>query len=91
MKRILLLILCVCPSLLSAQEVVHSVTAETTRMSEATLKKRFHLKEGEAFTEKEYQKAQADLHKLRVFKTLEFIEKKRTEGVDIHIKVDDRS
>ena len=70
---------------------VHQITAETNRMSEETLLKRFHLKEGEEFTEKEYQKAVEDLHKLRVFKTLEFIEKERKEGVDIHIKADDRS
>ena len=74
-----------------AAETIHSITAETTRMSPDTLKKRFNLKEGEQFTEKEYQKAQDDLHRLRVFKTLEFIEEKRKHGVDIHIKADDRS
>lgn len=91
MKQLLILALVVLPTFALATERVHSITAETTRMSSDTLLKRFHLKEGEEFTEKEYQKAQADLHKLRVFKTLEFIEKKRKDGVDIHIKADDRS
>ena len=90
MKKIFLLFVLWCPLGVMA-ETVHSITAETTRMSPQTLLKRFHLKEGEEFTEKEYEKAQADLHKLRVFKTLEFIEEKRKHGVDIHIKADDRS
>ncbi len=90
MKKLLLLLILGCPLGVMA-ETVHSITAETTRMAPETLLKRFHLKEGEEFTEKEYEKAQTDLHKLRVFKTLEFIEEKRKHGVDIHIKADDRS
>ncbi|MBO5910816.1 MAG: hypothetical protein J6Q05_01290 [Elusimicrobiaceae bacterium] len=90
MKKLLIL-LCFMYPLGLAAETVHSITAETTRMSPDTLKKRFNLKEGEKFTEREYQKAQEELHKLRVFKTLEFIEEKRKHGVDIHIKADDRS
>ncbi len=90
MKKYLVYLLC-CLPLGAFGETVHSVTAETNRMSEGTLLKRFHLKQGEEFAEKEYQKAQEELHKLRVFKTLEFIEKKRKDGVDIHIKADDRS
>ena len=89
MKKMLVLCLFLLPVCAWA-ETVHSITAETTLMSPDTLKKRFNLKEGEEFTEEEYQKAQADLHKLRVFKTLEFIEEKRKHGVDIHIKADDR-
>ena len=90
MKKFLVYILC-CLPLFAFGETVRSITAETNRMSEETLLKRFHLKQGEEFTEKEYQKAQAELHKLRVFKTLEFLEQKRKDGVDIHIKADDRS
>lgn len=90
MKKIIIF-LCLMGPLGLAAETVHSITAETTRMSPDTLKKRFNLKEGEQFTEEEYQRAQEDLHKLRVFKTLEFIEEKRKHGVDIHIKADDRS
>lgn len=89
-KRILGCLLLVFPVCVGAQEVVHSVTAQTTHMSEDTLKKRFKLKPGDLFTEASYQKAQEDLHNLRVFKTLEFLEKKRKDGVDIHIKADDR-
>ena len=76
MKKIIVFLFLVLPGCSMAQ-TVRSITAETTRMSPDTLKKRFNLKEGEEFTEKEYQKAQEDLHKLRVFKTLEFIEKKK--------------
>ena len=90
MKKIIIF-LCLMGPLGLAAETVHSITAETTRMSPDTLKKRFNLKEGEQFTEEEDQRAQEDLHKLRVFKTLEFIEEKRKHGVDIHIKADDRS
>ena len=91
MKRLLLcLMCCLLPVYIHAARV-HEVTAQTTRMSEDTLKKRFHLKPGDLFTPQAYQKAQEDLHKLRVFKTLEFIEKERKHGVDIHIKADDRS
>ena len=90
MKKFLVSFLCCLPICLYAQHV-HQVTAQTTRMSEDTLKKRFRLKPGDLFTPQAYQKAQEDLHKLRVFKTLEFIEKERKHGVDIHIKADDRS
>lgn len=90
MKKILVFLCCMFP-LFAGAETVHHISAQTTRMSEETLKKRFKLKEGEEFTEKEYQKAQDDLHKLRVFKTLEFVEEKRKDGIDIHIKADDRS
>lgn len=91
MKKLWLALCLVFPLASHAQEIVHSVTAETNRMSADTLKKRFRLKPGDTFTEDAYQKAQADLHKLRVFKTLEFLEEKRKDGVDIHIKADDRS
>ena len=90
MRPILACLLLLLPGCVLGQ-IVHSVTAETTRMSEDTLKKRFSLKEGEQFSEEAYQRAQQDLHKLRVFKTLEFLEQKRKDGVDIHIKADDRS
>lgn len=91
MKKIVCSIWLLClPVVIFAAEVRH-VTAETTRMTEDTLKKRFQLKPGDSFTEEIYQKAQEDLHKLRVFKTLEFLEEKHKDGVDIHIKADDRS
>ncbi|MBR5151404.1 MAG: hypothetical protein IKW71_01040 [Elusimicrobiaceae bacterium] len=90
MKYVLTLFVC-CMALQAGATQVHRVTAQTTRMSPDTLVKRFHLKPGDLFTPALYQKAQEDLHKLRVFKTLEFVEKERKEGVDIHIKADDRS
>lgn len=89
MKNYIAFLLAMIPVLGSA-ETVHRITAQTTRMAPQTLLNRFHLKEGEQFTEEEYLKAQEDLHKLRVFKTLEFLEEKRKDGVDIHIKADDR-
>lgn len=90
MKYILTALLCLISFDAFAVQV-SSVTAQTTRMSPDTLLKRFHLKPGDLFTEQVYQKAQTDLHKLRVFKTLDFIEKEHKHGVDIHIKADDRS
>ena len=57
MRKILLFLLC-SMAVCTGAETVRSVTAETTRMSPDTLKKYFKLKEGEAFTEKEYQRAQ---------------------------------
>ena len=90
MKRIILFLF-LCLPLSAYATYVHDVTAQTTRMSEDTLKKRFHLKPGDLFTTQAYEKAQEDLHKLRVFKTLDFIEKERKDGVDIHIKADDRA
>lgn len=91
MKKWLAFLIIFVPSYVLSADTVHSVTAQTTRMAPQTLIKRFKLKPGDLFTEQEYQKAQEELHKLRVFKTLEFIEQKRKEGVDIHIKADDRS
>lgn len=90
MKKLLSLLLLGLPFYVCATQV-QSVTAQTTRMSEETLKNHFRLKPGDLFTPQAYQKAQEDLHKLRVFKTLEFIEKERKEGVDLHIKADDRT
>lgn len=90
MKYLLTAILC-CLSLCALAVQVHDVTAQTTRMSERALLHHFHLKPGDLFTPQTYEKAQQELHRLRVFKTLEFIRKERKEGVDIHIKADDRS
>ncbi len=90
MKKLLFCWLCSL-SLGVGAETVHRITAETAHMSPQTLKKHFTLKEGDEFTQREYQRAQEKLHKLRVFKTLEFLEEKRKDGVDIHIKADDRS
>ncbi len=90
MRKLLLSVLLFYPCFMWGQ-VVRNVTAETTRMSPQTLLKRFEIKAGDVFNEPEYQKAQERLHKMRVFKTLEFLEEKRKDGIDIHIKADDRS
>ena len=90
MKKLLCFLFVCFPVYVCAAQV-HQVTAQTTRMSEATLKKRFRLKPGDLFTPQAYQKAQEELHKLRVFKTLEFLEKEHEHGVNIHIKADDRT
>ena len=61
------------------QQVVGEVRASAARMSGKTLQKRFLLKPGDPFTPALFDKAQDDLHDLRVFKKLEFStqEKKR--------------
>ena len=67
MKRIILLLsLCLPISVYATR--IHEITAQTTRMSEDTLKKRFHLKPGDLFTTQAYEKAQEDLHKFQRFK-----------------------
>ncbi len=90
MKKLLVWLFICLPGTVLAQTLTH-VTAQTTRMTPQTLLKRFELKTGDVFNEQTYQKAQEKLHKLRVFKTLEFLEEKRKDGVHIHIKADDRS
>ncbi len=60
-------------------------------MSEEVLKKHFDLKEGEEFSEQKYEHAKQDLEKLGIFRTLEFVYKEKKDGVDIHIKADDRT
>jgi len=70
---------------------IDSITADTSRMSSDVLKKHFDLKEGEEFSEQKYDQAKQDLEKLGVFRTLEFVYKEKKDGVDIHIKADDRT
>lgn len=90
MKKMILFALLLLP-VLGLAVPVHHITAETSRMSADTVKKRFNLKEGEEFTQASFERAQRDLQNLRVFKTLEFLNKERKDGMDIHIKADDRS
>lgn len=68
---------------------VDQVTAQTTRMSEDTLKRHFLLKPGDTFSAERYQKAQDQLHKLRVFKQLDFSENYEGDKVRIHIDAQD--
>ena len=89
MKKLLLLVLFVLPFWATAAQV-RQVTAETTHMPANTLTERFSLKSGEKFTQQEYEKAQHDLQKTGMFKKIEFAKKEYQDGVDIHIKADDR-
>lgn len=68
---------------------VGNITAQTTRMSEDTLKRHFLLKPGEPFSEERYQKAQDQLHKLRVFKQLNFSAYPEGKKINIHINAQD--
>ena len=70
---------------------IKNITAETTTMSPNSLKNLFDLKEGDIFSEKKYQKAKGKLENLKIFKTLDFLYEKKKDGIDIHIKADDRS
>ncbi len=88
MKKFLILSFLIYPLLLHAY-TVGNISAETTRMSPQTLQKRFLLKTGEEFSQDRYQKAQDELHKLRVFKKLDFYAQLRGEQMDIHIKAED--
>lgn len=60
-------------------------------MEPSRLKEMFLLKEGEEFSEERYDEAKRALQKTSMFKTLKFIETKHANGIDIHIKADDRS
>lgn len=82
------LILTILPVVLFAQ-TVGTVTADTTRMSPHTLTEHFRLKPGDAFSPSAYEKAQDDLHKLRVFKKLDFTATPNGEQIDIHISAQD--
>ncbi len=72
-----------------AAQTVGTVTATTTRMTPGTLTDRFLLKPGDTFSPEQYEKAQDDLHKLRVFKKLDFSQTTRNNQVDIHIDAQD--
>lgn len=78
-----------CAAIAQAQ-TVGTVSAAATRMSANTLKKRFLLKPGDAFTPALYDKAQDDLHNLRVFKKLDFsATPSPNDKIDIHIDAQD--
>ena len=70
-------------------QTVGKITATTTRMSPQTLQQRFLLKPGDKFSSELYEKAQDDLHKLRVFKKLDFSVRPHNGEVDIHIDAQD--
>lgn len=70
---------------------IKNITVQTTKMPPSSLKNLFDLKEGDVFTEDSYQKAKEKLENLRIFKTLDFLYEKKKDGINIHIKADDKS
>ena len=70
-------------------QTVGKITATATRMSAQTLTNRFRLKPGEPFSTRHYEKAQDELHKLRVFKKLDFTTHEHNGEIDIHIDAQD--
>ncbi len=92
MKKLLLLLVCWAYLPAAAQTpvvTVGEVHASATRMSAKTLQKLFLLKPGDSFTPAAYEKAQDDLHNLRVFKKLEFSTQDRNSQKDIFIQAQD--
>lgn len=88
MKYTLLLVGLFCPLLMQAS-TVGEVSAESTRMSADTLKRHFLLKKGQPFSAERYRQAQEELHKLRVFKKLDFSTQSNGNQTDIHIRAED--
>lgn len=88
MKKFLAALL-LCMSVGAFAQQVGQITAETTRMSPATLKRLFLLKEGGKFSPEKYADAQDELHRLRVFKKLEFSKQTRGDKTDIRIDAQD--
>ena len=89
--KLFLSLLLICFSFSAFAQTVGQVTATSTRMSPNTLKKLFLLKPGDAFTPKAYDKAQDDLHNLRVFKKMDFSTDRQGEKVNISIDAQDGS
>ena len=92
MKKVSLVYLCLfSPFYLSAQVsvTVGEVHAQATRMSSKTLQRLFLLKPNDLFSPQLYEKAQDDLHDLRVFKKLEFQTLDRLGKKDIFINAQD--
>ena len=87
-KFILCLMLCL-PFTIYAQ-TVRSITAETARMPHELLEKRFRLQPGDLFDPQTYKHAQQELERTRAFRDLKFLYDEHKDGVDIHIKTDDR-
>lgn len=89
--KLFLSLLLICFSFSAFAQTVDQVTATSTRMSPNTLKKLFLLKPGDAFTPEAYDKAQDDLHNLRVFKKLDFSTDRQGDKVNISIDAQDGS
>jgi len=88
MKKLIICLLLAIP-LYTQAYTVGQISADTTRMSENTLKRHFLLKPGEEFSAQRYEQAQDELHKLRVFKKLDFTATPQNEQMNIHISAED--
>ncbi len=87
--RHIALVLCICMPLFVHSYTVGEISAESTRMSADTLKRHFLLKPGEPFSQVRFQQAQDELHRLRVFKKLDFSATPQDGQMDIHIHAED--
>ena len=70
---------------------ISNVTAETVSMRPETLQERFKLKPGDLFSTQALKRAEQNLYKTRVFRDIKTVYKESKDGVDIHIKADDRT
>ena len=91
MKKYLLSLMIFLMSVWACAVTVDKVTVQATGVPSDAVKKHFRLQPGKLFNEKEYYKAKEELQSTRIFKDIEFLETKRKDGVDIHIKADGRS
>jgi outer membrane protein assembly factor BamA len=90
MKLFILLIFLILPlNVFSAQ--IKNITVQGKNISQNAVKKLFDLKEGDIFSQENYEKAKQDLQKMPLFKKLEFLYKEKKDGIDIHIKAEART
>ena len=94
MKKFFFLLFFFCASPLCAQnqdgKIISRVQAQTTRMNPKVLLERFPLKPGDRFTAQAYDRAQDELHDMRVFKKLDFTLTPRPDNkLDINISAED--
>lgn len=89
MKKYLVGNLLLLLSVLAQAYTVGEISAQSTRMSEETLKRHFLLKPGEEFSAQRFAQAQDELHKLRVFKKLDFTTQPQGDVMNIRIDAQD--
>lgn len=67
--------------------IIDDINISSTRINTKVAEKKFGLKRGDVFSQKEYEDAQQKLHDLRVFKTLDFnLIPKPDNKLDIDVK-----
>ncbi len=94
MKYFLALFLLCLPFLCFAQDYegyqIDNINITTNRLNPAVAARKFKLKSGDIITKEDYEKAQDELHNMRVFRTLDFEAViKEDKKVDINIKGQD--